>query len=125
MHNVSVIICTRNRPEHLQKCIASILKQSVKPQEIIIVDDASDERIDIAQMLNHVFSSIHNKVANLLSENIEIKYVRNKHKQGIARARNLGIAVAKSKVIAFIDDDGYARRNWIKSLMKHYRLGGV
>ncbi len=125
MRNVSVIICTRNRPEHLQKCVASLLKQSIKPQEIIIVDDASDERIDVTQMLTHVFSSIHNKVANLLSENIEIKYVRNRHKQGIARARNLGIAAAKSKIIAFIDDDGYAHRNWIKSLMKHYRLGGV
>ena len=125
MRNVSVIICTRNRPEHLRKCIASILKQSVKPQEIIIVDDASDERIDVAQMLNHVFSSIHSKVANLLSENIDIKYVRNGHKQGIARARNLGIAAAKGNVIAFIDDDGYAHRNWIKSLMKHYRIGGV
>ncbi|MFA4819885.1 MAG: glycosyltransferase family 2 protein [Candidatus Aenigmatarchaeota archaeon] len=125
MHDVSVIICTRNRPEHLQKCVASLLKQSVKPQEIIIVDDASDERIDVTQMITYVFSSIRNKVASLLSENIEIKYIRNKRRQGIARARNIGIAVAKGDVVAFIDDDGYAHRNWVKNLMNHYQTNAI
>mgnify|MGYP001614246120 FL=1 len=122
MYNeVSVILCTRNRPEHLRKCIASLLKQSAKPKEIIIVDDASDEKIDTMQMLNAIFSSIQNKVSNILSENIEIKYMRNKRRQGIVKSRNLGIAVAKGDVVAFIDDDGYAHKDWIKNLSKHYK----
>ncbi len=121
MYEMSVIVCTRNRPEHLRKCIASLLKQSAKPKEIIIVDDASDERIDTMQMLNAIFSSIQNKVSNILSENIEIKYMRNKRRQGIVKSRNLGIAVTKGDVVAFIDDDGYAHKDWIKNLSKHYK----
>ncbi len=126
MYNeTSVIVCTRNRPEHLRKCIASLLKQSAKPKEIIIVDDASDERIDVMQMLNAIFSSTRNKVSNLLSENIEIKYIRNKRRQGVVKGRNFGIAAAKGDVVAFIDDDGYAHRNWIKNLSKHYKRRSV
>lgn len=126
MYNeTSVIVCTRNRPEHLRKCIASLLKQSAKPKEIIIVDDASDERIDTMQMLNAIFSSIQNKVSNILSENIEIKYMRNKRRQGIVKSRNLGIAVAKGDVVAFIDDDGYAHKDWIKNLSKYYKRRSV
>lgn len=124
-NEVSVIICTRNRPDYLKKCIASILKQSVKPKEIIVVDDASDERIDSIQMLNAIFSSVRNKVSNLPSGNIEIKYIRNKRRQGVVRSRNIGIAAARSDVVAFIDDDGYAHKDWIKDLLKCYQAKGV
>ncbi len=126
--HMSVVICTRNRPRYLQKCLTSLLKQSVKPKEIIIVDDASEEKIDAVQMLNVAFSSICNKATNLLSENIDIKCIRNRRRQGVVKSRNLGIAAARSNVIAFIDDDGYAHRNWIKNLLKHYqtkRVAGV
>jgi len=125
MEKISIVICTRNRPQHLQKCITSLLKQSAKPKEIIIIDDASDEKIDTVQILNVAFSSIHNKVTNLMSENIDIKYIRNKNRQGVVKNRNLGISLAKGDVIAFIDDDGYAHRNWIKNLEKHYEKKGI
>lgn len=123
MTSVSVIICTRNRHEYLQKCLFSLLKQSVKPKEIIIVDDASTERINTANMLNKILSSIDNKVSGLLlaRNEITIKYLRNMHRQGTVRSRNLGIAASKGDVIAFIDDDGYAHKDWIRNLVKPYQ----
>ncbi|HLD18387.1 MAG TPA: glycosyltransferase family 2 protein [Candidatus Nanoarchaeia archaeon] len=125
MRTVSVVVCTRNRSAYLQRCISSLLTQSIKPKEIIIVDDASDETNDAIQMLNTVFSSIHNKVSNLLSENIEIKYIRNKHRQGVVRSRNIGIMVAKGSIVAFIDDDGYAHRDWIRNLRRCYQKKNI
>lgn len=122
MVEISVVVCTRNRHIYLRKCIVSLLRQSVKPMEIIIVDDASRERIDLASTLKDAFSSLQNRVKTLLvDDTIKIKYVRNKHRQGVVRSRNLGIAAAKGDVIAFIDDDGYAHKNWIKNLSKHYK----
>ena len=49
--SISVIICTRDRPAYLQECIASILQQSMRPKEIIVVDDASKERFDIEETI--------------------------------------------------------------------------
>ncbi len=119
--SISVIICTRDRPEYLQECIASILRQSMRPKEIIVVDDASKERFDIELILRKAFSFTE-KLANLLPiGEIKIKYVRNKHRQGIVKSRNLGIALAKGNVIAFIDDDGYAHKDWLKNLSKYYQ----
>ena len=124
MNDVSVLICTRNRPEHLQRCVASLIKQSVKPKEIIIVDDASSEKIDPVRVLNNSFSLVCNK-SKLRLENIRIKCIRNKRKQGVVKSRNLGISAAEGSIIAFLDDDGYAHRDWIKRLMKHYWLRSV
>ncbi len=125
MQKVSVIICTRNRPKHLQRCVASLFRQTVKPKEIIIVDDASDEKIDVTNMLSYIFSSTRNTASSLSLSNIEIKYMKNKSRFGVVKSRNLGIASARSDIIAFIDDDGYAHRNWIKNLMKHYQAKNV
>src|SRR5437764_8670181 len=43
--SVSVVVCTRNRPDQLQLCLESLLQLSTKPAEILVVDNApSDER---------------------------------------------------------------------------------
>ena len=44
---VSVIIPTHNRPELLQEALSSVLEQTVRPAEIIIVDDASDPPVSL------------------------------------------------------------------------------
>ncbi|MBI2076275.1 MAG: glycosyltransferase family 2 protein [Candidatus Aenigmarchaeota archaeon] len=117
--SISVVVCTRNRAAHLQKCIASLLSQSLKPKEIIVVDDASEEK-DFVNAMNSVSINCKNTI-----KDASIIYLRNKKRQGVTKSRNLGIAVSSGEVVAFVDDDGYAHRHWLRNLAKHYRSKSV
>ena len=117
--SISAVVCTRDRVEHLNKCLYSLLNQSCKPKEIVIVDDASAE-LDIFSLLKNACYYIKNKISEQENK-INIKYIRNKLRQGIVKSRNLGIAAASGDIIAFIDDDGHAHRDWVKNITKHYK----
>jgi glycosyltransferase involved in cell wall biosynthesis len=87
---ISIIIPTYNRPELLRKAIKSVLNQTYKNYEIIIVDDSSLK--DNEKVINN-----YNKK--------NIKYIKNKSRKGGAYSRNIGIKEAKGELIAFLDDD--------------------
>jgi glycosyltransferase involved in cell wall biosynthesis len=82
----SVVLPTRSRPELLQQAIASVVAQTLTDWELIVVDDASDPRIEIPR-------------------NGRIRLVRLATRGGPGSARNAGIAVASGRYIAFLDDD--------------------
>lgn len=87
---LSVIVPAYNAAEHIVRCLESVLSQSVKDCEIIVVDDGSSDGT----------SEI---VAEFSSSSIRlIRFVEN---QGVAAARNAGIREAKGKYIAFLDSD--------------------
>jgi len=90
MHSVSVIIPTRNRLALLKRAINSVLAQTFKDLEIIVVDDCSTD--ETGEYLRN------EKIPNL-------NYIRLEQKSGGAVARNCGIKEAKGKYIAFLDDD--------------------
>jgi GT2 family glycosyltransferase len=52
---------------------------------------------------------------------VKIIFVRNKSRQGVVKSRNLGISMATGDIVAFIDDDGAAKRGWTVGLLKGYR----
>jgi glycosyltransferase involved in cell wall biosynthesis len=90
---VSVVICTRNRPAALTRCIEAVCAQTVQPIEIIVVDDGRlplDLRKDMAQRArdNGVFW-------NYIS----------KTEPGLTRSRNLALASAQGEIVQFFDDD--------------------
>ncbi len=98
---VSVVIATRNRAESLRDTLDSLTRQSRKPDEVVVVDNASsDHTRDIA--LNFV-------------DSLNLKYVY-EAKRGIPHARNAGIQNAGGDIIAFIDDDCVADENWLRQL---------
>ena len=87
MSSVSVVITTYNRVKFLQRAIQSAL-QARSDLEVVVVDDCStDETPDVCA-----------KLAN-------IRYIRLSTNQGLAHARNVGIAESSSEFIAFLDDD--------------------
>lgn len=91
MKLVSVIIPTRNRYNFLKLAIESVLLQSWKNIEIIVVDEASsDESVDYL---------------NELVSNGTIILIRNVKPTGGGNARNLGVEKANGYYIAFLDDD--------------------
>lgn len=102
--SISVIVITRNRYKMLKECIESLLNQTVSADEIIIVDDFSND--------------LTSQIAN---EYPAIKYIRAPRRLGVAGARNLGILIATSDWVAFIDDDAVADTRWLESFKRHLR----
>ncbi|MBD5497005.1 MAG: glycosyltransferase family 2 protein [Lachnospiraceae bacterium] len=87
---VSVIIPTYNRRHILPDSISSVLNQSYRDFELIIVDDGSDDGTE-----EYVESIADDRV----------KYLKTDRKQGPAAARNLGARAAKGEYLAFHDSD--------------------
>lgn len=87
---ISVIIPLYNRRDEIGRAIASALRQSRAPHEIVVVDDASRDGSAEA-------------VAALGDKRVRL--VRHERNQGAAAARNTGIAAAKGEWIALLDSD--------------------
>jgi glycosyltransferase involved in cell wall biosynthesis len=94
---VSVIMANYNNEKYLPESINSILNQTYKNIELIIIDDCSSD--DSKEIINN-YSEIDNRVISLFND-------RN---MGPAFARNRGLEVAKSKYIAILDSDDIALR---------------
>ena len=88
---VSCIITTFNRPNMVDKAIDSVLEQSYKNIEIIVVDDHSSE--SYAEVITK-----YNTYSNVI-------FHRNEKNSGLSASRNRGITLAKGAYVAFLDDD--------------------
>jgi glycosyltransferase involved in cell wall biosynthesis len=91
MHKVSVIIPTFNRPQKVVRAVTSVLNQSLKDFEIIVVDDSSTDNTNMA--LSKYMASI--------------RYIRHPVNRGVSAARNIGIKSSAAPWIAFLDSDDY------------------
>lgn len=95
--SITVAVCTRDRPELLALCLASLLAQDDRPEEILVVDNApSDDR-----------------TRELVAE-LGIRYEREPC-PGLDFARNRALRSASGEVIAFVDDDVVADQHWVAS----------
>jgi glucosyl-dolichyl phosphate glucuronosyltransferase len=97
---ISVVIVTYNRPAEISKAVGSLMIQTIKPFEIIVIDDAS------------VVPFI------LKPEDQRIKIVRFDKEHGLSSSRNYGIQLSKGDYVAFIDDDCIANANWLEEIQK-------
>lgn len=87
---VSVIVPTYNRASLLKRSIGSILKQTFKNFEVIVVDDGSmDNTEDTIKKF----------------DNPKIRYIKNKKNVGANATRNIGIEASRGRYIAFQDSD--------------------
>ena len=93
---VSVVIPTHKRPELMARAVQSVLDQSCRDFEVIIVDD------------NARGFPEQQATENLIAERFNdprIRYIVNETRLGGAEARNIGIREARGDYIAFLDDD--------------------
>lgn len=93
---VSVVIPTYKRSDTLERAIDSVLNQTYKSIEIIIVDDNNP---------NSMESSLVKEKLKKYKKNENVKYISQKKHINGAVARNIGIKNAKGEYIAFLDDD--------------------
>lgn len=98
-HSASVVVCTRDRPDELQRCLASLPQQSYAPSEIIVVDNASRDR--------------RTKDVTLAAGAIYLREDR----PGLDIARNAGARHASADIVAYTDDDVLLHRRWLERLV--------
>jgi len=89
---VSVITITFNRENYIRQAIDSVLSQTFKDLELIIIDDASTDNTQKV-------------IEEYMKKDMRIKYYRNEKNLGIAKTRNKGLALATSEYIAPLDSD--------------------
>ena len=101
---VSIVICTRNRPEFLAKCLHALQNLSHPAQEIIVVDNAPHT----------------DETRQLVSQIPGIRYVP-EPRPGLSVARNTGIRHSTGNIIAFTDDDVIVHPDWIARLRQSFQ----
>ena len=98
---VSVVIPVYNEEAYIGACLESLMKQNVKPDEIIVIDNNStDNSVAIAQ--KYPVRIIHEKI------------------QGMTPARNRGFNEARYAIIARTDADTILPVTWIKRIKKNF-----
>ena len=103
MDLVSIIVPVYNVEKYLKECIDSIVHQTYKNTEIILVDDGSKDSSGII-------------CDNFQKENTNIK-VYHKNNSGVSDTRNFGIKKATGKFITFIDSDDVIDNNFIEKMV--------
>lgn len=95
----TVVICTRNRPELLRKCLEAIARLGRTPDEIIVVDNTSGD-----------------KETESVATEFSVRYLL-EPVPGLSRARNRGLSESKSEIVAYIDDDAIPHERWLDFLI--------
>jgi glycosyltransferase involved in cell wall biosynthesis len=99
---VTIVVPTYNRPDMLRIALLSIFAQTCKDFNIIVINDAG---IDVQPIITEV-----DKEGRIL-------YLPRHENCGVGAARNLGIGVAKSKYIAYLDDDAIYYPEHLETLL--------
>lgn len=92
-HLISIIVPIYNAEKYLKKCVNSIITQTYKNIEIILVDDGST---DFSPRICDEFAELDNRIV-----------VIHKKNEGVSVARNFGLDIAKGDYIGFVDSDDY------------------
>ena len=97
--DVTVAICTRNRPELLRRALASLHAQHAAPAEILVVDNAPAD----------------GATRDAVSEFTGVRYLV-APEPGLDFARNRALSAATHEIVAFLDDDAVAEPGWTGAL---------
>lgn len=108
---VSIVVVTHHRKKELKQALDSILFQTWKHLEVILVDDNGDSQWN--QKVEHIVEEWENNCT------IPLKYIKNENNCGSATSRNKGIQAALGEYITFLDDDDTYMPQKIENQMNH------
>src|SRR5919109_5193805 len=91
----TVVVCTRDRPEELKRCLAAVTRMEYSRFDVLVVDNAPM-----------------NGGAREIAAHCGARYVV-EPVVGLSRARNLGSHACQSEILAYLDDDAVPERGWL------------
>jgi len=107
MDQLTLIICTYQRPEPILRLLKSVCAQTQLPQEILIIDGSPDN--ETSAVIENF--SLSNKLNGLRYTHVDPQY------RGLTRQRNIGIQQARGDIVAFLDDDTILDKNYFTELL--------
>jgi GT2 family glycosyltransferase len=99
---ISIIIVTYNSIQDIDNCLGSILKQTIQPFEIIVVDNKSTDKI----------------VHHIQDKYPFVRLIINKTNQGYGGGNNLGVKNAKGEFIVILNPDTIVSETWLEELVR-------
>jgi glycosyltransferase involved in cell wall biosynthesis len=105
---VSVVVCTRNRPDSALVAVRSLLAMHYRPFEIVLVDNAPSS------------DATKEAVLAAYGEDSRVRYVR-EPRPGLSCARNRGLTEASADIVAFTDDDVTVDPWWLDGIVRGFR----
>lgn len=101
---VSIIVPIYNVEKYLERCITSIINQTYKNIEVLLIDDcATDKSNTIAKEFEQKDS--------------RCKYIKREKNGGLSAARNTGVENATGEYLSFVDSDDWISENFILNLL--------
>ena len=118
MAKIDIIVGVKNEAKYIERCIRSLMNQTIKDIAILVVDGLSeDNTTEIVQ--------------NLISEDSRVKLLKNPQ-ENISSARNIGLLASKAEYVAYLDGHTYVEPDWLdkllfsfKDLREKYKLAGI
>lgn len=101
---VSVIVPVYNVEKYLEKCVNSIINQTYKNLELILVDDGSKDNSS--------------KICDELAKKDKRIIVIHQENQGVSSARNTGLDICKGSFVTFIDSDDYIEKEYLSIMIE-------
>lgn len=98
---ISVVVPTRNRPDHAVPCAGSILSDAADDFELLIVDQSDDATTE--------------RSLAVYATDSRFRYIRSSSR-GASAARNVGVEQSTAPIIAFTDDDCRASTDWPRQI---------
>ena len=115
LDSVAVLICTYNRHKDLVRCLDALTRQTRRPDDVIIV--VRDADLATQQV-----------IATFEKQRLSLRLVL-VNTPGLVFARNAGLDICTSDIVAMIDDDTVPYFDWLARIVEHFRrdptLGGV
>ncbi|MDB5451921.1 MAG: glycosyltransferase [Caulobacteraceae bacterium] len=101
--SATVVICTRERPDDLRKCLGAVCALPDDGQDVLIVDNnpRTTATFDVAREFPQVRYALEDQ-------------------PGLNAARNRALREARGAVLAFVDDDAVVDRNWLRALLRPF-----
>jgi len=108
---VSIIIPAYNVGQYIERSIRSVLNQTLKEIEVIVVNDCStDNTLEIIKKFKN---------------DKRFKYISMSQNQGLGITRNVGMAIAVGEFIGFVDGDDYVDKRYFENLYKQSKNNDV
>ena len=99
MSSISVVVCAKNEENFLEGCLILLSKQKIRPEIIVIDSHSTDNTVEIAK-----------KYADKVAYD---------DKNGIGKARDMALDIAKGDIIAFCDADSRPPSDWTEKIIKN------